>query len=527
MFASGALTLPLARGFLHFVPLFDLTFCTLYDCIDPYKMVASRKSLPSVEIDEQNASQTDKRTQNALRKLQIDGTAALIGEAPPSKEPLQTYHWRGSTYVITDNTRPEWVRNQPKRYRDKSLAVEDTLCRKRSFSTDTMADDEPPAKRTRRNVPERFYGRPTKPATTAKKPRKRKATPEPELASSKLYDFAVTGGQEEVSYMEAARERAIAQGYQVEAIPKRTFASSEPLGRTVMKDVVQLAKVNSLIVRLNVKYQQSKKLVEHQREQAVHATMSPLTSRRDDRALAKSEPPAPANAQSDDQVRRARTESPRATKRPEGPQLPAAFLNEWKTNAKPNEPPPLPAPPSNESNIIDLTAVPDNDDRDSSVELITERYDSANPITPAFTRVDVRKHFPKASAFHPLPAKPFQQATTTTTAENSYKPSQPTLDLPTTAKGGQQLRWSLNQREDGGGEGRAEAEINYGRLEGESKSGRRRRIRREENLLEDWRRQQSLERGEDLPPSDKTSRRENLWGTKKPSRRYAEHRDRY
>ena len=61
-------------------------------------------------------------------------------------------------------------------------------------------------------------------------------------------------------------------------------------------------------------------------------------------------------------------------------------------------------------------------------------------------------------------------------------PRKPLRALPRENRGGQKLRWSLPSRalEDG----RAEESIHTGRLEGESKSARRRRVRREKKLVQ-------------------------------------------
>ncbi|KAH9844760.1 hypothetical protein Tdes44962_MAKER07105 [Teratosphaeria destructans] len=74
----------------------------------------------------------------------------------------------------------------------------------------------------------------------------------------------------------------------------------------------------------------------------------------------------------------------------------------------------------------------------------------------------------------------------TTTTTTSCHPSNPRrAALTTTAKGGQPLRWSINPEDQATGI-RAEEAIFHGRLEGESKQARRRRIKRELKSTKDW-----------------------------------------
>lgn len=98
------------------------------------------------------------------------------------------------------------------------------------------------------------------------------------------------------------------------------------------------------------------------------------------------------------------------------------------------------------------------DDGDSiTVDLEPMRHDSAASITP--------------------------NEDNKTTAENQHTPP----DLPETNRGGQRLRWSLPSNLTN--PDRAETNINRQRLDGESKSARRRRIKRELDLIRDWKTQ--------------------------------------
>jgi hypothetical protein len=114
-------------------------------------MVSTRLSLagdPSPSLSSTPTAtrppQLSRAQQAALKKLQIAGTAALKGDAKvaaATKEAVATYHYRGAVYAADANTPSEWLENQPKRYLKWA-----------SVGAGVEEDEERPAKRQRRSL---------------------------------------------------------------------------------------------------------------------------------------------------------------------------------------------------------------------------------------------------------------------------------------------------------------------------------------------------------------------------------------
>lgn len=103
-------------------------------------MVGTRHSLPRTEADSppndaSNPPPTgmSKKAQAALKKLQIDGKGALVGEKPQQEE-LETYHFRGAVYAVSKGTKREWIEEQPERYRKRRRGTEGSWSAEREDS---------------------------------------------------------------------------------------------------------------------------------------------------------------------------------------------------------------------------------------------------------------------------------------------------------------------------------------------------------------------------------------------------------
>ena len=509
-------------------------------------MVATRHSLPSTATESETSPPKDKKVNSALKKLQIDGTKALLGEKPAhGEENLQVYHFRGAAYAVTDNTKKEWVEKQPQRWKKRISGVETTedereedeerfeqeeaprmKGKKRAFSLDGAgdsydeeqaptkkrtrrsapeapsrvnkkralslheADDEelPTPKRARRNVPEKFYGRPkrTRTSSTNNTRKKRRSKPaedeDDELSTSRTYDYAIVGGQEQQSCIEARRELAAAKGYAVKPLPQQdaNALARSLVGRKIAKDLVQLARINSQVEKLSQQYEESKQQLADHREHlereeqrrvrlaSIQPTLAGSEEPEDPRevrqasiqpTLAASEPPPSSGTDSSTSgTPRAPTDSPTAEPK--------------RTSTQKTVPPSDASKPSEEERKrirqasievqVDFTdsttSQPSEEEqrriRQASIEVIPPRHDSAASISPP---------------------------TTTKAASPSANTS--IFDLPDTI-GGTRVRWSLSKVQTC--EDRAEAQINTSRLEGESNSARRRRVKREFKVLNQW-----------------------------------------
>lgn len=93
-------------------------------------MVGTRHSLPSTAADDAAPEDADpktsgmsKKAQAALKKLQIDGKGALVGDKTQQEE-FETYHFRGAVYAVSKDTKKEWIEAEPERYRRRKARRE-------------------------------------------------------------------------------------------------------------------------------------------------------------------------------------------------------------------------------------------------------------------------------------------------------------------------------------------------------------------------------------------------------------------
>ena len=444
-------------------------------------MVATRHSLPTTSRPSSAAAAPpagEKKVQNALKKLQIDGTAALYGEAPAREEDQRTYHWRGAAYAVTDGTAEEWIERQPKRYLRRSEGgegegcdgvegeVEEGVGKRARVEDDGDGEQEEdvPSKKQRtrrRSVPEKFYGRPKR-LSSARTSRKRKRSSQvevegedeqqqDEIPTSRLYDPAVTGGHQEMSCAHlAARARAEKRGYQLEAIPQQALREGGWLVRTVVQNVARVVKMNERIEEVRGEYRRAGERLERFREMRARAREG--GERDGDGGQAGAGASASARgAEEAGSLSESRDHAPAAEA--VQPHSPRVII--FHPDGLPEPPtPPSNTPPSHTS--ISLPTPPRHD------SLSLSPPSPPTTTTPIPPNTSKKRDPPSTTSFQPLP-------------------------LPATNKAGHPLRWSLASVEDGDLDlGRAEEAIETGRLEGESKAARRRRVKRERGVVRGW-----------------------------------------
>jgi hypothetical protein len=444
-------------------------------------MVATRHSLPSTAgEDETPPSPTNRKAMNALKKLAINGKSTLVGEKKPEREESVTiYHHRGGSYAVTGNTPKSWLENQPARYKRHMSDMDDGTSgvqergtsqnpsKKRARVVSFSGTDEPMPKRTRRsapepyndasfedeeyvgedtprrtrrNLPDVYYGRPRRQPgdSTQNTPRKRRSTQAEEEApipTSILYDYAVVGGRDEKSCQEAKRDRAIFMGYEIAPIENK-FDINNPesqLARAVSRCLTKLIRTNTRMDRLVKQYEDVNAKLEVAKQRKMQNEAEKVADEVNAeilRAGMKSEPPGPSHEEPAVETPRARSASPRAVHQPESIQEPT--------------------PPSQDSKESNHDTFLDEDDG----EIASPRHDSATDLT--------------ASALRRI-----------STSGSFLNPN-----LPEMNKAGNRLRWSLPPRVVE--KERAEASIYYGRLNGESRSARRRRVKRELKVIANW-----------------------------------------
>ena len=446
-------------------------------------MVATRHSLPSAAGDDETPLETEnRRVKNALKKLAVHGKSTLVGEKKPEvEESVTIYHHRGGSYAVTDKTPKSWLENQPARYKRQMSDMGDdgasdvqhsgahqhpTKKRSRVVSFGEMDEpmpkrtrrgapetyndvsfddqdymDEGTPRRTRRNLPDIYYGRPRRQPgdSTHNTPRKRRRTRAEEeevpIPNSILYDYAVVGGRDEKSCQQAKRDHARFMGYEIAPMENKFDInnSENKLARAVARCLTELIHTNTTMDRLVKQYEDVNAKLEVAKQRKMQKEAEQTADEVDAEILRTgiaSEPPGASREEPTAETPRARSASPRAVHQPESIQEPT--------------------PPSQHSKEPDLDTSLDEDDGETA----PPRHDSATDLTASALR-----RISTSGAFG-------------------------NLNLPETNKAGDRLRWSLPPRVVE--KERAEASIFHGRLDGESRSARRRRVRRELKTIANW-----------------------------------------
>lgn len=300
-------------------------------------MVGTRNSIstpdPEAELDADPdiSPEHKRRMQNAIRKLQIDALPALRGEAIQRDDSAQTYHYRGSTFVVTDTTPQIWLDKEPSRYKKRrssgvgtvteeegepdrrasapvkeepKVKMPEKLSRKRARTPDKAEEEgdieAPPSKRPRRHN-ERYnqdYSRPRDISDFTPGKRKMRARNQPapvdRMWNSRMNDYTRVGGHETLSCIEHARRRAAMEGLDVKALAsdkllpsnQRARRSIRPptLEETVMSTLMRVAKINTQIGKAELELDLSKKVsqqIEVQRAAAKQAFTTAQQAARD------------------------------------------------------------------------------------------------------------------------------------------------------------------------------------------------------------------------------------------------------
>ena len=413
------------------------------------KMVATRHSLPSASLEASPPPEGDEKAQKELRKLQIDGKDTLKGDAPAQKAEIQTYHWRGAVYEVTDATAGEWVEQQPKRWKkresiaafdgandyddeedEENIASDSSVKEKPSDDESDEERDAPPASRTRRNVPKHYYGRPKRTFTSNNAPNKRKRSPEPAdmpLNPSKAFDYAVIGRPQSISCSEAARNHAISRGYEYKPITRDYLRNSQTLGRRVLRDVRSLAQLNEQLERLEEqKYANTavldrlyklRDLAKNARQPAPSPDIEPVAAPTEPSSsynpppIVEDESPATKMRAylADQEEREQEDEEDAAARRHEQREAERREVQKRAEEFGCEGPPEWPTESTTYTRVTDFTretdiSLPTHRDDASSVEFVTERYDSGAEISPAHPTDGKTKSAPRlGSPWKPEP----------------------------------------------------------------------------------------------------------------------------
>lgn len=503
-------------------------------------MVSTRHSLPNVASF--NPSDNDPNIPKELRRLHIEGKETMRGDKV-KKQKKNVYYWRGAAYQITADTPKEWLDQDPVRVRRKQgeAAEEDrseatssakkTLKRKSTSAlegtathtdgdfdknTDNMAQDtRRPAKRARRNtvnnVPTTSSRQRKQSTTTSMKlPHpSTKTTPDYDDATLK-FDYSSENARRMRSSIEAEKRAAREKGYSIDMItvtnpspPKQQSAAQAQnlsnLGARLARDIARMAKLNAAIPTLLNEYERVKQL-------GVFEAMLKRKASSTGNVTVQKHPEA--EDAEDDEAEVADVSGGAMS----GADVPAIGVE--------------PSSDDLDGDDLRLADAVDQvfDDRDAQSQLESQLNDEVNddgddddtldPLSlPTNTIRDSQPLFSESDDSEDLSPKRQDSATSATSPDlalsskttsieegdaaagaNEKSPATHLRNLPSTNRGGHKLRWSLGTDGPNGiskearyqGTDRAEGMIHRGRLNGESKTARRRRVLRETKLLESW-----------------------------------------
>ena len=462
-------------------------------------MVATRHRGLVEEEEDIFLDPNDRKQSNMVKKLAIEGKPTMRGEKKLEDKKIDTYHHRGASYLLTDFTPQTFIDNEPSRYKkrkfdmfedDEDESDEDKIVRgpvrkraralsvteakdlyqpqtRRSeplsntlstFDGHDSGEDEYTPKRTRRNMPEVYYGRPRRQMgdSTNITPRKRRRTraDSPDLSPQiSSFDYTDMGGEDYAAIQEHAKLRAKLKGYEASPITEefiqQNFDSADE--QAALQLVMTLGRINSQLERLDGQLKEADKRLEACRE--LHKQERPVLT-----AMSQVHTPEELADEARWETHRMELEARDAgfewkADEEEILETPAARSPSPRTVPSPEKTEEVqePTPPSEHSKSPEHNAGAAEED---SIEIPTNRHDSAAELTEA--------------ALSKVPADE----------------SLDTLILPDTNNAGQRLRWSLPKNLTD--PERAERSIYYGRLENESRTGKRRRVKREEILVRTW-----------------------------------------
>ena len=517
----------------------------------------TRYSHPSApEEDEEPTQPHGRNAQNALKKLKIHGKPTLYGERPPQYDDnVPVYHHRGGIYAVTNRTPQTWVDNQPARYRkrtsypsidrDSEFEDEDEAprppIRKRprvvSFGEDDEDEprpkrarrsqfgtfdgvevddgghvDEDTPRRLRRNLPDVYYGRPRRQPggsarNTPRKPWRSMRLPSPDIPNSRLYDYAVVGGKEEMSCQEAVRRRHQMLGLEVAPIENKFDKNSmeNRQARAVARCLAKLIHTNTKMAKLTEQYEEVNAQIESLREARQRQRDLEQAGPESDnppqiyRASTETEPLPYEYGKKRDEGPRTRSASPRAYQRTRPPDVRERTPPEKERLSEPLHDSREHA--QDDGSDVALGAAEDSVEDDMWIGAQDEMQDEMHMDTADEGQNETHDET-QDDALHDsqnetqsnvhedvdddvviLPER-HDSLTEASLQQLPTSDSPNMLNLPQINKNGDRLRWSLpSQIQD---KERAEAAIFRGRLPNESKSAQRRRVKREFKMVQNW-----------------------------------------
>jgi hypothetical protein len=494
--------------------------------------------------------QLSRAQQAALKKLDIAGTDALKGTpkaAAAPKAAVQTYHYRGAVYAADANTPSAWLENQPKRYlkrgRLSSAGAEDGGDDSIAVGGEEEEEERRPAKRQRvpqkskpaaaaaaAEISSRGKARPSLPAkrkaaalrdddededdnTMPRQPAWQTKNAEERLERLQERATAVPSKKAPIpdantmtSEIQRRKQNAMRQQYQVAALAEDATKSAEEVERSKL---VKLAKTQRLISAKIREWKMAKELMEAMKREAElkdHDANTPqqtnyqppldLTGSDSERSE-RSEHSKKDDNEEEELGEQWQREQDQTHTHSESP----CEANEQSPPKEiPETSPAAPTQPSNHSPDPFTAAGASRPQTPQSVEKQHHQPATSTILTGA-------NAFPHPSTRGYIPTKPPTTGERTERSEakhreatNNKSPNTsneiapftslpPNASLPQVSAGGDPLRWTIRRSvsvEAGTGKERAEYAIEVTRLEGESKSAKVRRVRRERAVVENW-----------------------------------------
>ncbi|KAM0721964.1 hypothetical protein Q7P37_002890 [Cladosporium fusiforme] len=473
-------------------------------------MVATRRSLGGEQAaPASSAANLSKKQRADLKKLEIAGTDALKGDKKAKEaanENVETYHFRGAAYVRDKFTKQEWLDKQPQRYTNKrsrestaaSEEVAEDITKPRDNNTGEEEErntEAPPAKR-RRTEPTEPTSRPTK-LTTISPPTKRKAAelgdddrpmPAPKRRASAM------NSTEPTTMRQASEPKRKSMDSGMDRMKRKALNEEALTQESNRQKTIRLAKEVTKLKEANARWRLAKELLDRQiladaaaenaeqtgadtpKERSTNAGESATPEQQDqdiineqwEREQGKEQheeeqeqfrsSPEIAHSTSKEHLEREKEQarsSPQATQHT--PEVP-------ETSPTAEQPSEAEDPASLAEDELALPTAESDEDQATA--------GAAAPGTPEGNSTKAKR------------LSDMSLNTSSSSSNMSFQDLQPGSALPSMSAGGHPIRWSLDRTE--APDGRAEYALETARLEGESKSSRARRVKRERDLVEKW-----------------------------------------
>ncbi|KAK4616309.1 hypothetical protein CLAFUW4_10544 [Fulvia fulva] len=450
-------------------------------------MVGTRKSLPSLVLPSEIPAE-----------LRIDGKSTLLGEKR-DEAPKRVYYWHGAVYEATADTPLEWLTEQPAKKRKRSPSP---------------APPQPPQKRKKSN-----------PAAEKKKRRSTTTTTANTASRAEeavTFDLSMDGAADLKAAIGREQERAKKKGYRVQSLQDDEIKDNITVGRRDQQDEddddddnitppngIQLLQNIHAMSKLNSKIDQVKAKYEQMKQKGLTADALKKRKRTIEEPEDEDILPGSSNTK---RARRDETEDDDTTHLDEPVQVPTpdetdqdSFMAQLQAAAN--------AAPSHRQDRETRSQL-DSQLRSPSPTRRTRARAEADRLTPAgqtlaeeadtsSSEIPPRRHASSVSmsistgtspSIHEAATAPASTITNTnnTTTRSSrpndhfgkQQPRKAVPDLAEKNRGGQALRWSITAEDITKNPERAESLIQKGRLNGESKQARRRRVAREKAFLQ-------------------------------------------